>query len=77
MRRGVRGHPIGIRDVLRNGRIRRKRSKCERGYAVIKNVFGAGHVMVTTVKRVAVKMTMAAFNFNLYQLRTLKRQKVI
>ena len=77
MRRGVRGHPIEIRDVLRNGRISRKRSKCERGYAVIKNMFGAGHVMVTTVKRAAVRMTMAAFNFNLYQLRTLKRQKVI
>ncbi len=33
--------------------------------------------MVTTVKRAAVKMTMATFNFNLYQLRTLKMQEMI
>ena len=77
MRRDLREHPIGIMDVLRNGRISRKRSKCGRGYAVIKNVFGAGHIMVTTVKRAAVKMTMATFNFNLYQLRTLKMQEMI
>ena len=41
MKRGARGHPIGIRDKLRNLRIR-KRSKGERPYAVIKNVFQQG-----------------------------------
>ena len=48
--RGARGHPIGIRDKLRNLRISRKRSKDERSYAVIKNVFDAGLVKVTTLQ---------------------------
>ena len=36
MKRGVRNHPIGIWDNLRNKRISRKRSPGERPYAVIK-----------------------------------------
>ncbi|MBL7168446.1 IS5 family transposase, partial [Candidatus Bathyarchaeota archaeon] len=52
MRRGTRGHPLGIRDKLRNKRINRKRAPGERPFAVIKRVFGSGHVLVTTVKRV-------------------------
>ena len=51
MKRGARGHPIGIRDKLRNLRISRKRSKGERPYAVIKNVFHAGLVKVTTLQK--------------------------
>ena len=71
MRRGVRGRPLGIRDRLRNRRISRKRSPGERPFAVIKRVFHAGHVLVTTVKRVHVKMVFACFCFNLVQLGTL------
>jgi len=71
MRRGVRGHPLGIRDRLRNGRINRKRAPGERPFAVIKRVFGAGHVLVTTVPRVRVKMVFACLCFNLVQLGTL------
>jgi len=77
MRRSVRGHPIGIKDVLRNKRISKKRSPGERPYSVIKSVFKSGHTKVTTVSRVAVKMTFAAIGFNLYQLLTLKKQGVI
>ena len=44
MRRGVRGHPLGIRDRLRNRLINRKRAPGERPFAVIKRVFGSGHV---------------------------------
>ncbi|OPY48188.1 MAG: hypothetical protein A4E46_00060 [Methanosaeta sp. PtaU1.Bin016] len=44
---------------------------------MIKRVFGAGRVMVTTVKRVGVMMMVTAFAFNLYQLCTLKNAKVI
>lgn len=77
MRRGVRGHPIGIQDILRNKRISRKRSPGERPYAVIKNVFHDAHTHVTKVIRVHVKMVFAAFSFNLYQLVTLKKQGVI
>ena len=76
MKKGARGHPIGIRDKLRNKRISRKRAPVERPYAVIKNVFGSGHVRVTTVPRVGVKMMFASFGFNLYQLCTLKKQGV-
>jgi IS5 family transposase len=77
MQRGVRGHPIGIRDILRNKRISRIRSPGERPYAVIKNVFHYAHVHVTTVLRAHVKMMFDAFSFNLYQLGTLKKQGVI
>jgi len=74
MKRAARGRPLGIRDILRNKRISRTRSPGERPYAVIKRVFGAAHTLVTTVARAGVKMLFASFSFNLYQLRTLKKQ---
>jgi IS5 family transposase len=76
MRRSVRGHPIGIKDILRNKRISKKRAPGERPYAVIKNVFKSGHTMVTTVARVAVKMVFASFGFNLFQLMALRKQGI-
>lgn len=77
MRRSVRGHPIGIKDILRNKRISKKRAPGERPYAVIKNIFKSGHTMVTTIARVAVKMVFASFGFNLFQLLTLKKQGTV
>jgi len=77
MKKAARGHPLGIRDKLRNKRISKKRAPGERPYAVMKNVFNVAHVKVTTVARVAVKMVFTSFAFNLFQLRTLKRQAVI
>ena len=77
MKRSVRGHPLSIRDKLRNKRIGRKRAPGERPYAVIKNVFKSGHVRVTTVARVHVKMIFAAFSFNLHQILTLKKQGMV
>jgi len=68
MRRGARGHPLGIWDLLRNRRISRKRCPGERPFAVIKRVFGSVHVMVTSVRRVHVKMVFACLCFNLVQL---------
>jgi len=68
MRRGARGHPLGIWDRLRNRRISRKRCPGERPFAVIKRVFHAGHVLVTTVDRVRVKTVFACLCFNLVQL---------
>lgn len=76
MRRVTRRHPLTIRDKLRNQRISKKRAPIERTFAVIKNVFKAGHVMVTTVARTAVK-TFSCFSFNLCQLSTLRGKKVI
>jgi IS5 family transposase len=77
MKRGVRNHPIGIRDKLRNKRISRKRSPCERPYAVIKNVFKAAHTMVTTIAGVQVKMIFAALSFNISLIRTFRHHGII
>ena len=74
MNRGTRGHPLSIQDEMRNQRIAKKRAPGERHYAVIKRVFRAAHVMVTTVARVHIKMIFTAIAFNLIQLRTLKKQ---
>ena len=58
-------------DKLRNKRINRKRCPGERPFAVIKLVFHAGHVLVTSLPRVRVKMVFACLCYNLLQLRTL------
>jgi IS5 family transposase len=71
MSRGVRGHPLGIRDRLRNRRIARRRAPGERPFAVLKRVFNAGRVLVTTVERVRVKMVFACLCFNLLQMTSL------
>ena len=71
MRRGARDHPLCIWDRLRNARINRKRAPGERPFAVIKRVFGSGHVLVTTLSRVRVKMVFTCLCFNLVQLGTL------
>ncbi len=68
MRRGARGHPLSIWDKLRNARIGRRRAPGERPFAVIKRVFGSGHVLVTTVSRVRVKMVFACLGFDVVQL---------
>jgi IS5 family transposase len=71
MRRGVRGHPLGVWDRLRNSRIGSKRRPVERVFAVLKRVFWSGHVFVTNVLRVRVKMVFSCFCFNLVRLGSL------
>jgi transposase, IS5 family len=73
MYRATRGHPLCNWDKMRNLQISRIRAPGERPFAVIKTVFKAAHVLVTTVERVNVKMVFTAIAFNLYQLRTLHR----
>lgn len=68
MKRASRGHPLGIWDRLRNRRISRKRCPGERPFAVIKRVFGSGHVLVTSLSRVRVKLVFVCLCFNLAQL---------
>jgi len=68
MKRASRGHPLSIWDRLRNRRISRKRCPGERPFAVIKRVFGSGHVLVTSLPRVRVKLVFACLCFNLVQL---------
>jgi IS5 family transposase len=72
MRRGVRGHPLGVWDRLRNSRIGSKRRPVERVFAVLKRVFWSGHVLVTTLPRVRVKMVFSCFCFNLLRLGSLR-----
>ena len=69
--------PLGELDKERNWLISKLISPGERPHAVIKRVFGAGRVLVTTVRRVHVKMMVTAFAFNLYQLCTLKNARII
>jgi IS5 family transposase len=77
MKRAARDHPLSIWDQLRNRRIAKKRAPAERQYAVIKCIFKARHVLVTTVERVKIKMLFTAFCFNLYQVFTLRKQGAV
>ena len=75
MKKATRGHPLSIFDQLRNKRISSKRSPVERCFSVIKVVFKSGHVMVTTVESVAIKMTFNAIGYNLFNLLRLVNKK--
>jgi IS5 family transposase len=77
MRRRTTNKPLGELDKERNRLISVLRSPGERPHAVIKRIFGAGRVLVTTIRRVHVKMMITAFAFNLYQLCTLKNANFI
>ena len=68
--------PLEELDKEKNKLISKLRSPGERPHAVIKRVFNAGRVLVTTVRWVQ-KMVVTAFAFNLYQLCTLKTSKII
>ena len=65
MKRASRDHPLSILDRLR------ERCPGERPFAVIKRVFGSGHVLVTSLSRVRVKLVFACLGFNLLQLGSL------
>ena len=71
MKKTTRGHKLGIRDILRNKRISKKRSHIERCFAVMKRAHKAGHVQVTTIARAGMKFMMNAFVYNLAQLKYL------
>ena len=77
MKRRTTDKPLSGLDIERNQLISILRSPGERPHAVIKRVFEAGRVLVTSVRRVHVKMVVTAFAFNLYQLCTLKKANVI
>jgi transposase, IS5 family len=77
MKRRTTEKPLEEIDIERNHLISVLRSPGERPHAVIKRVFRAGRVLVTTVKRVGVLMTVTAFAYNLYQLCTLKNARII
>jgi IS5 family transposase len=72
MKKATRGHKLGLRDILRNKRISKKRSHIERCFAVMKRAHKAGHVLVTTVLRAGIKFMMNAFVYNMVQLKHLE-----
>jgi IS5 family transposase len=73
MKKATRGHKLGIRDILRNKRISKKRSHIERCFAVMKRAHKEGHVLVTTVARAGMKFMLNAFVYNMVQLKHLAR----
>jgi IS5 family transposase len=77
MKRRTTDKPLSDLDKERNRLISKLRSPGERPHAVIKRVFGAGRVLVTTIRRTHVIMIVTAFAFNLYQLCTLKNARII
>jgi len=72
MKKATRGYPLSCKDEMRNKRISRKRSPVERFYAFIKCGCKAGHVAVTTIPRVRVKMIITGIVFNAYHLASAK-----
>ena len=72
MRKAIRGHPLSYDDEMRNKRISSKRSPVELYFAFTKRVCKAGHVAVTTIGRVRVKMIIIGIVFNLYHLTSAK-----
>ena len=56
MRKAAWGHPLSYEDEMRNKRISNKRSHVERYFTFTKRICKAGHVAVTTIGRVRVKM---------------------
>jgi IS5 family transposase len=77
MKRRTTEKPLEEIDKERNRLISRLRSPGERPFSVIKRIFRAGSVLVTTIPRVGVKMVATAFAFNLYQLCTLSEAGII
>jgi IS5 family transposase len=77
MKKATRGHKLGIKDILRNKRISKKRSHIERCFAAMKRVHNTGHVLVATVARAAVKFMLSAFVYNLEQLKYLAQKPSI
>lgn len=74
--RATRGHPLTKKQKERNTQIAKKRSPGERPFAVVKEVFHAGVIFVTTLARVHIKNMFTCFGFNLYQLVTLERRRI-
>ncbi len=74
MRKATRGHPLSYEDEMRNKRISSKRSPVEWYFAFAKRVCKAGHIAVTTIGRVRVKMIITGLVFNLYHLISAKNK---
>ncbi len=74
MDRASRNTPLTVDQARRNLRITRKRSPGERPYSIIKGKFNGGHVFVTMVRRVRVKMMFRCLCYNLFTLVNLNKR---
>ena len=72
MRKATWGHTLSYEDEMHNKRISSKRSPVERYSAFTKRICKAGHVAVTTIGRVRVKMIITGIVFILYHLTSAK-----
>ena len=69
MKKAARGHPLCIRDKLRNKRISKIRAPGERPFAVVKRVMKGGYTYLTELHRVFAQSMMRYFTYNLFQMR--------
>ena len=74
MDRSPRNAPLAIDQIRRNRRITGKRSPGERPYSIIKRKFNGGHVYVTMVRRVRVKVMFKCLCYNLFTLMNLRKR---
>lgn len=61
MKKATRNHPISIKDKRNNKATSRVFSLGEKSYAVMKRIFHASHIMVTTIERVNIKTSYMLF----------------
>jgi IS5 family transposase len=67
MIKATRGHPVTKEDKELNKFLAKVRAPVEHPYTVIKRIFHAGRVLVTTVERVEVRMTFVCTCYNLFR----------
>jgi len=77
MKRGTKRRKLNGGEQLRNKVISRIRAPGERPYAVVKRVFHNDSTQVKTLERVIIKEMFKCFAYNLYQLVTLERKRLL
>ena len=77
MDKAFRNNKLPVESIRRNLRITKKRSRGERPYYVMKNIFNGVHVYVTTVIRVRVKNTFMCLAHNLLILVKMEKKGLI
>ena len=75
MIRATRGHPLMKEDKELNKFLSKVRAPVEHPFSVIKRVFHAGRILVTTADRVKVRMTFICTCYNLFRALTLTQQQ--
>ena len=77
MKRGTKSRKLNGGEQKRNKAISRIRAPGERPYSVIKRTFHNDRTNVKTIERVLIKEMFKCFAYNLYQLVTLERKRLM